>query len=45
MKLLFTLLAGLVTSFALSACGECACNSYNPEYLRDIPVSTSRSFN
>lgn len=44
MKTLVFVLASAVTVLALSSCGECACNSYNPSLLRDVPVTTSRSF-
>jgi hypothetical protein len=44
MKTLAFLLASAAAVLALSSCGECACNSYNPALLRDVPVTTSRSF-
>ncbi|MBR3925967.1 MAG: hypothetical protein IKJ58_04305 [Akkermansia sp.] len=28
----------------LNSCGKCACGSYNSDYLRDVPRSSSRSF-
>lgn len=44
MKSLSLLLLGAAVAVLLSSCGECACNSYNKDYLRDVPVTTHRSF-
>ncbi len=44
MKKIALTIAGVVTAALLASCGECACNSYNSDYLRDVPVSSSRSF-
>lgn len=36
-----------LASVALSlfpSCGECACNSVNKDYLRDVPVTRSQRF-
>ncbi|MBQ8516882.1 MAG: hypothetical protein IJ498_04810 [Akkermansia sp.] len=44
MKKIVYLIAGAVAASLLASCGECACNSYNSDYLRDVPVSSSRSF-
>ncbi len=44
MKMLAIVLATATAVLTLSSCGECACNSYNPALLRDVPVSSSRSF-
>lgn len=45
MKTLCLSLLGVVAVAALSSCGECSCNSYNKDYLRDVPVTTTRAFN
>ncbi|MGN0836702.1 MAG: CGxCxC motif mini-lipoprotein [Akkermansia sp.] len=45
MKTLLSLCLAAVGVLTLSSCGECNCNSYNKDYLRDVPVSSSRSFN
>ncbi|MBQ9829850.1 MAG: hypothetical protein IJO38_05870 [Akkermansia sp.] len=44
MKTLAFVLGSAAALLTLSSCGECACNSYNPALLRDVPVSSSRSF-
>ena len=44
MKTLVFVLASAAALLTLSSCGECACNSYNPSLLRDVPVTSSRSF-
>lgn len=45
MKTLCLSLLGAVAMVTLSSCGgECACNSYNKDYLRDVPVTTTRAF-
>lgn len=44
MKTLAFVLASAAALLTLSSCGECSCNSYNPALLRDVPVSSSRSF-
>ena len=44
MKTLAFVLVSAAALVTLSSCGECACNSYNPALLRDVPVSSSRSF-
>ncbi len=44
MKTLSFVLASVGVVLALSSCGECNCNSYNPALLRDVPVTSSRSF-
>lgn len=44
MKTLAFILVSAAALVTLNSCGPCACNSYNPDYLRDVPVSSSRSF-
>lgn len=46
MKKLCLLSLGLLTASLFSACayGDCPCNSYNKDYLRDVPVTTHHSF-
>ncbi|MBQ5665439.1 MAG: hypothetical protein IKV13_06335 [Akkermansia sp.] len=44
MKTLAFVLVSAAAVLALSSCGECNCNSYNPALLRDVPVSSSRVF-
>ncbi len=44
-KRIVYLIAGVVAAVLPASCGECACNSYNSDYLRDVPVYSSRSFN
>ncbi len=43
-KSLFTLVLGALVAAALSSCGNCNCNSYNSDYLRDVPTTYSQSF-
>lgn len=45
MKTLCLSLLCVVAVVTLSSCGECACNAYNKDYLRDVPVTTTRAFN
>ncbi len=45
MKIVFTLALGILGSLTITSCGECACNSYNSDYLRDVPVTRSQHFN
>lgn len=45
MKMLCLALSVALAACALSSCGECACNAYNKDYLRDVPVTTTRAFN
>lgn len=45
MKTLCFSLLGVMAAVSLSSCGECACNAYNKDYLRDVPVTTTRAFN
>lgn len=45
MKIAIISLVSAAAAVVLSSCGECACGSYNRDYLRDVPVSSSRSFN
>ena len=45
MKTLLSLCFVAVGLLSLSSCGECNCNSYNKDYLRDVPVNSSRAFN
>lgn len=40
-----TLLLLCATALLMASCGDCPCNSYNKDYLRDVPVSNTRSFN
>ncbi len=44
MKTLAFVMASAAALLALSSCGECACNSYHPDALRDVPVRSYRSF-
>lgn len=44
MKTLVFVLASTAAVLALTSCGECNCNSYNPALLRDVPVTSSRVF-
>ena len=44
MKTLAFVLASATAALVFSSCGECACNSYNPALLRDVPVKSYRSF-
>jgi hypothetical protein len=44
MKTLAFVLLSATAALALSSCGECSCNSYNPALLRDVPVKSYRSF-
>ncbi len=44
MKTLATLTLAALAALALSSCGECNCKDYNPDYLRDVPVSRSQRF-
>lgn len=45
MKTLSLALLAAVAVLTFSSCGECACNAYNKDYLRDVPVTTTRAFN
>ncbi len=38
------LASSLAASLLLCSCGECNCNSYNKDYLRDVPVTRSQTF-
>ncbi|MDO5472099.1 MAG: CGxCxC motif mini-lipoprotein [Akkermansia sp.] len=45
MKIIVISLLGALVTVAVTSCGgNCACNSYNSDYLRDVPRSSSRSF-
>lgn len=44
MKIIALSVFAALAAVALSACGECPCNSYNRDYLRDVPTSSSQSF-
>lgn len=44
MKHMLLLLLGTMAAALLTSCGECPCNSYNKDYLRDVPVTTHHSF-
>ncbi len=44
MKIIAISVLGAIAAVALSACGECNCNSYNRDYLRDVPTTSSQSF-
>ncbi len=44
MKTLSFIVVSAAALLALSSCGNCSCNSYSPDALRDVPVSSSRSF-
>lgn len=44
MKMIALTLAGLLAGVVLSSCGECDCHSYNRDYLRDVPTSSSQYF-
>ena len=41
MKTLLSMSLALVASLVLNSCGECACNSANKDYLRDVPKPSS----
>ncbi|MBR5895411.1 MAG: hypothetical protein IKZ13_07710 [Akkermansia sp.] len=34
----------VVSAVVLNSCGNCNCNSYSSDALRDVPRSSSRSF-
>lgn len=44
MKTIALTLIGASVMMVLTSCGECACNSYNKDYLRDVPVTRSARF-
>ncbi len=44
MRTLATLTLALLAALPFSSCGNCNCNSYNPDYLRDVPVTRSQRF-
>ncbi|MBR6576495.1 MAG: hypothetical protein IKK73_05120 [Akkermansia sp.] len=44
MKTLVFMMVSAAALVTLSSCGECNCNSYNPDALRDVPVRSYRSF-
>ncbi|MDO5470055.1 MAG: CGxCxC motif mini-lipoprotein [Akkermansia sp.] len=44
MKMIAICVLGVVCTVVLSACGNCNCNSYSSDALRDVPRSSSRSF-
>lgn len=44
MKTIALILLGASMTMVLTSCGECACNSYNKDYLRDVPVTRSARF-
>ncbi len=44
MRTLACLTLAVLTTLSFSSCGECSCNSYNPDYLRDVPVTRSQRF-
>ena len=45
MKTIAFMMAAVLATGLLSSCGECPCNANHSDYLRDVPVTTSRSFN
>lgn len=44
MKTLVFIMTSVAAAVVLSSCGECNCNSYNRDALRDVPVYSYRSF-
>ncbi len=46
MKELSLMLAGALALLAFPSCsgGDCSCNSYNKDYLRDVPVTRAQRF-
>lgn len=44
MKHIMVLCLVAVTLSLFASCGECACNSVNKDYLRDVPVTRSQRF-
>jgi hypothetical protein len=44
MKTLAFFMVAAAAVLTLSSCGNCACNSYHPDALRDVPVHSYRSF-
>lgn len=45
MKMMCLSLLAVMAAVTFSSCsGECACTSYNKDYLRDVPVTTTRAF-
>ena len=44
MKHLCLMLAAVLAASLFSSCGECPCNSYNKDLLRDVPVTTHHRF-
>ncbi|MBQ8479875.1 MAG: hypothetical protein IJ503_05765 [Akkermansia sp.] len=44
MKKLAVCMLCAAAAVLLNSCGNCSCNSYNKDYLRDVPRSSSRSF-
>lgn len=45
MKTFAFMMVAALGAALLSSCGECPCNANHSDYLRDVPVTTSRSFN
>ena len=45
MKTIAFMMAAVLATGLLSSCGECPCHANHSDYLRDVPVTTSRSFN
>ncbi|MBR5212930.1 MAG: hypothetical protein IKV92_01570 [Akkermansia sp.] len=44
MKMIAITVVGAIAAVVLCSCGECDCNSYNRDYLRDVPTSSSQYF-
>ncbi len=44
MRTLATLTLAVLAALTFSSCGECDCKGYNPDYLRDVPVTRSQRF-
>ncbi len=44
MKTISLMTLASLAALALASCGPCDCHSPNKDYLRDVPVSRSQSF-
>ncbi len=45
MKTFASLTLALLAALSFSSCGCHTCKGYNPDYLRDLPVTRSERFN
>ncbi len=45
MRTLAMMTLAALAALPFCSCGECNCNSYNKDYLRDVPVTRSQRFN